>query len=110
MVHRGSGSPLRLLYISLSANYYPVRLHSGAIRWRGAESNRGHHDFQSCALPTELPRQGCTHLLAERAGILAERTVHFLSLIHISEPTRLRRISYAVFCLKKKKIQKKINK
>src|SRR5660398_251109 len=24
-----------------------------------------------------------------------------LSLIHISEPTRLRRISYAVFCLKK---------
>ncbi len=28
-----------------------------------------------------------------------------LSLIHISEPTRLRRISYAVFCLKKKKTQ-----
>src|SRR5678815_676035 len=30
-----------------------------------------------------------------------------LSLIHISEPTRLLSISYAVFCLKKKK--KKIN-
>ena len=29
-----------------------------------------------------------------------------LSLIHISEPTRLRRISYAVFCLKKKKKKK----
>jgi len=29
-------------------------------------------------------------------------TVVHLSLIHISEPTRLRRISYAVFCLKKK--------
>jgi len=28
-----------------------------------------------------------------------------LSLIHISEPTRLRRISYAVFCLKKKKLK-----
>ncbi len=27
-----------------------------------------------------------------------------LSLIHISEPTRLALISYAVFCLKKKKI------
>ena len=26
----------------------------------------------------------------------------YLSLIHISEPTRLRCISYAVFCLKKK--------
>eukprot|EP00658_Telonema_sp_P-2_P086128 TRINITY_DN9983_c0_g1_i5.p1 TRINITY_DN9983_c0_g1~~TRINITY_DN9983_c0_g1_i5.p1 ORF type:complete len:103 (+),score=43.00 TRINITY_DN9983_c0_g1_i5:101-409(+) len=31
-----------------------------------------------------------------------------LSLIHISEPTRLLSISYAVFCLKKKK-KKKIN-
>src|SRR5450756_185179 len=30
-------------------------------------------------------------------------TVHELSLIHISEPTRLGMISYAVFCLKKKK-------
>ena len=30
-----------------------------------------------------------------------------LSLIHISEPTRLRRISYAVFCLKKKKKKRK---
>ena len=33
-----------------------------------------------------------------------------LSLIHISEPTRLRRISYAVFCLKKKKTKKKKKK
>src|SRR5660397_266974 len=33
-----------------------------------------------------------------------------LSLIHISEPTRLRRMSYAVFCLKKKKKTKTINK
>eukprot|EP00658_Telonema_sp_P-2_P034790 TRINITY_DN25393_c0_g1_i2.p1 TRINITY_DN25393_c0_g1~~TRINITY_DN25393_c0_g1_i2.p1 ORF type:complete len:105 (+),score=35.27 TRINITY_DN25393_c0_g1_i2:135-449(+) len=30
-----------------------------------------------------------------------------LSLIHISEPTRLLSISYAVFCLKKKKTKKK---
>src|SRR5678816_3192379 len=29
----------------------------------------------------------------------------YLSLIHISEPTRLLSISYAVFCLKKKKIK-----
>ena len=31
------------------------------------------------------------------------RKVWALSLIHISEPTRLGMISYAVFCLKKKK-------
>src|SRR3954447_11198995 len=28
-----------------------------AARWRGPESNWRHHDFQSCALPTELPRR-----------------------------------------------------
>eukprot|EP00658_Telonema_sp_P-2_P023113 TRINITY_DN19256_c0_g1_i1.p1 TRINITY_DN19256_c0_g1~~TRINITY_DN19256_c0_g1_i1.p1 ORF type:complete len:108 (+),score=15.26 TRINITY_DN19256_c0_g1_i1:149-472(+) len=32
------------------------------------------------------------------------RAPQILSLIHISEPTRLLSISYAVFCLKKKKI------
>src|SRR5665648_595682 len=32
---------------------------------------------------------------------------YLLSLIHISEPTRLGMISYAVFCLKKKKKTKK---
>src|SRR5450756_1584381 len=34
------------------------------------------------------------------------RSVMALSLIHISEPTRLGMISYAVFCLKKKKNKK----
>src|SRR5450756_2661765 len=35
-------------------------------------------------------------------------TIWYLSLIHISEPTRLGMISYAVFCLKKKKKKKQI--
>ena len=38
-----------------------------------------------------------------------EMMSEMLSLIHISEPTRLRRISYAVFCLKKKKKKKTNN-
>ena len=55
-------------------------------------------------------------LLAERSGVskaggwidysaldIALRDDLDLSLIHISEPTRLLSISYAVFCLKKKK-------
>src|SRR5450756_1523935 len=37
-----------------------------------------------------------------------DTSVEFLSLIHISEPTRLGMISYAVFCLKKKKKKKKL--
>ena len=36
--------------------------------------------------------------------ILDPRPIEGLSLIHISEPTRRRGISYAVFCLKKKNI------
>src|SRR3712207_9013437 len=27
------------------------------LKWRDPDSNRGHHDFQSCALPTELSRR-----------------------------------------------------
>ena len=37
---------------------------------------------------------------------LKDDTTLVLSLIHISEPTRQAEISYAVFCLKKKKTQK----
>src|SRR5665213_4234259 len=36
-----------------------------------------------------------------------QRVIHHLSLIHISEPTRQAEISYAVFCLKKKKKKNK---
>ena len=38
--------------------------------------------------------------------IVANFTPQNLSLIHISEPTRPRLISYAVFCLKKKEFQR----
>ena len=41
------------------------------------------------------------------AFYLQKYIVYRLSLIHISEPTRLLSISYAVFCLKKKKNNKK---
>ena len=37
------------------------------------------------------------------SAVTLNGTVYHLSLIHISEPTRLLSISYAVFCLKKKK-------
>src|SRR5678810_1358025 len=39
-------------------------------------------------------------------GRLGPGRIHHLSLIHISEPTRQAEISYAVFCLKKKKKKK----
>src|SRR6188508_3442940 len=36
------------------------------MQWRGPESNRRHHDFQSCALPTELPRRSGKIVAAAR--------------------------------------------
>ncbi len=35
-----------------------LRCRGTSQKWRGWESNPRHHDFQSCALPTELPRLG----------------------------------------------------
>src|SRR5450756_271769 len=62
-------------------------------------------------------RRRVSHLLAVFPGALdddsqglerrlSHHRVLYLSLIHISEPTRLGMISYAVFCLKKKKKKK----
>ena len=45
----------------------------------------------------------------ERVVVHKISKVWELSLIHISEPTRLDVISYAVFCLKKKKIQSSLD-
>ena len=53
-----------------------------------------------------MVRTGMITILGGFIGLMFCPMVHppyNLSLIHISEPTRLRRISYAVFCLKKKK-------
>ena len=44
--------------------------------------------------------------LAIGSGVPPQYGLYTLSLIHISEPTRLGMISYAVFCLKKKKNKK----
>src|SRR5665647_3907792 len=45
-------------------------------------------------------KEGCIEVVA---GVNLPLMIEFLSLIHISEPTRRTPISYAVFCLKKKK-------
>ena len=55
-------------------------------------ANKGHRTRQAKKI---------TNLLALQDQKYSKTTE--LSLIHISEPTRLGMISYAVFCLKKKK-------
>src|SRR5450756_1971652 len=65
--------------------------------------------LEKCQRPAagvELHRQchqGEDHAQGEHADTHPNQTAQAVSLIHISEPTRLGMISYAVFCLKKKK-------
>eukprot|EP00658_Telonema_sp_P-2_P050441 TRINITY_DN3847_c0_g1_i2.p1 TRINITY_DN3847_c0_g1~~TRINITY_DN3847_c0_g1_i2.p1 ORF type:complete len:537 (+),score=103.91 TRINITY_DN3847_c0_g1_i2:731-2341(+) len=58
-------------------------------------------DDTSVPIPTMVPRDPVSGT-DWSLGVLPKAGGH-LSLIHISEPTRLLSISYAVFCLKKKK-------
>src|SRR3546814_5230264 len=72
-------------------------------RWcLGTGSNRRHFDFQSPALPTELPRRTAA---AGRPRWRAAAIGRARSEEHTSELQSLMRHSYAVFCLNKKKTQ-----
>ena len=62
------------------------------------------------ALAIRLAKAKALAVLATNPNAIVIGADQVLSLIHISEPTRLRRISYAVFCLKKKKKKKKKTK
>src|SRR5674536_398116 len=59
----------------------------------------------SSAASDVYKRQTCGTPPDPRLGQPRQQPPYHLSLIHISEPTRLLSISYAVFCLKKKKNQ-----
>src|SRR5450756_2787931 len=81
----------------------PYGLESTAHEGRARQRGSGSVELIDCArcgrhVTSEAPR--CPECGADpRSGIATFK----LSLIHISEPTRLGMISYAVFCLKKKK-------
>ena len=98
-------------------NFYPAPFILDGECWPTAE-----HYFQAAKFPSapalqaqiRMARQctgaeGCYILGNSRSGQLREDwdevklSCMYLSLIHISEPTRRTPISYAVFCLKKKK-------
>ena len=51
-------APMSRMLASVTWPFLSVSCSAEAGWCRGAESNCRHHDFQSCALPTELPRHG----------------------------------------------------
>src|SRR5450756_2196841 len=85
-------------------------VHSPPRRKDATDDHRRYRE-PHMTLKMGLPKgslEAATLDLMRRAGFLitvAQRS--YLSLIHISEPTRLGMISYAVFCLKKKKKKRK---
>src|SRR5450756_2943679 len=60
-------------------------------------------EIDGTAVRCDVSREADVKELVDRVEAEQGRIDIFLSLIHISEPTRLGMISYAVFCLKKKK-------
>src|SRR5678809_1707888 len=75
-----------------SARIIPLdgRPHIGPTLKQWLGDTRGHFEGNTLVIETTNFRSD-------------DGTVYQLSLIHISEPTRQAEISYAVFCLKKKK-------
>src|SRR5450756_3074339 len=77
-------------------------------RFRGA--NTCEASIRACGVEVHVLRNGVFPMLVPLRPIKVPPMESWLSLIHISEPTRLGMISYAVFCLKKKKKKKKQTK
>ena len=61
--------------------------------WPGAESNCRHHDFQSCALPTELPGPDKKPARALEAGAGVGRRRPLLAPLHPRPLSRAPRVS-----------------
>eukprot|EP00658_Telonema_sp_P-2_P067353 TRINITY_DN56264_c0_g1_i2.p1 TRINITY_DN56264_c0_g1~~TRINITY_DN56264_c0_g1_i2.p1 ORF type:complete len:207 (+),score=28.16 TRINITY_DN56264_c0_g1_i2:139-759(+) len=88
-----SAAPPRQTY-----NGPPIKLgeQAGLVRYHGDE----YANQERTLFSGPCPRRSLNYSVPYRLG---GKVSQFLSLIHISEPTRLLSISYAVFCLKKKK-------
>src|SRR5665648_232838 len=99
--------PLTFLANGMSMSVHPPLLKERRKGEKGKKAIFANHLFAFFPLPP-LPSgtirarpqtpQGLGHLRHHVRKLLG------LSLIHISEPTRLGMISYAVFCLKKQKL------
>src|SRR5665647_3611088 len=91
-------SPLPWWYLRQYLQHVPVR-DNIAVCVEPEHVKTGQHILGCCSL---VSQQTCSQTF-RTAGQANRAATMTLSLIHISEPTRRTPISYAVFCLKKKK-------
>src|SRR5665648_1224200 len=91
----GRGSNLQALLDACNKGFLPIEIVGVGSDQLGTEALKRSH---AAGIPSRVFQvSDYPHRRAQEEDIL------ILSLIHISEPTRLGMISYAVFCLKKKK-------
>eukprot|EP00658_Telonema_sp_P-2_P021675 TRINITY_DN18643_c0_g1_i1.p1 TRINITY_DN18643_c0_g1~~TRINITY_DN18643_c0_g1_i1.p1 ORF type:complete len:197 (+),score=33.80 TRINITY_DN18643_c0_g1_i1:89-679(+) len=94
---------------SQSASHPELGVRGSAHPWRAVRASRSVVQLAAgCLLqPEEVQSMDVSTWRTKACGVWTRREwtdqLRTLSLIHISEPTRLLSISYAVFCLKKKK-------
>src|SRR5674536_135545 len=92
------------LFINVLASGFTICGHGAVTATIGTISSEGSSDcFHTAFLDTSGLSQGTHAITLKFSGDSTYQASQLLSLIHISEPTRLLSISYAVFCLKKKK-------
>ena len=89
IVGRKTGVSLKLQFRTVSGNHAGLWIEKGVLHLKDLGSTNGTY-----VNGTRLEK-------GQSVSVREEDLI--LSLIHISEPTRPERISYAVFCLKKKK-------
>src|SRR5450756_2010219 len=101
-----SQSPSMFVPLACSAVFRPASLrtrsHSATYLDKDRPTPRGTTE-RSTSTFMRVPPNDPTPSSGRRHAVRQSPLRPYLSLIHISEPTRLGMISYAVFCLKKKK-------
>ena len=101
---RAESDQKRIFILTRSA--FASQQHYGTAVWSGDVSASWENMHKQLVAGLNLSMSGIPYWTSDTGGFfVTERDAKYpdLSLIHISEPTRRTPISYAVFCLKKKK-------
>src|SRR5660398_327647 len=101
MILWGKGRTAWLSTVGLGAESVRQRVHPHFLKYTAFRQTIRLQEAQAVELLQHEFHVGAASLggaLVQHGAQADGKTVVFLSLIHISEPTRLRRISYAVFC------------
>src|SRR5678816_4175227 len=102
---QGGKTKREITYVLLAALMFPMVLWQSILSVNAGTQNSPIDERHRYSIELKLDFENLSYSGSERVRWFNrgdKPTSLVLSLIHISEPTRLLSISYAVFCLKKK--------